>query len=222
MERKKKNSRRLVSQKDGRVIYVKETLLKPKRTEKPFDPTAWYVVLVKRHKEMESAYFLNTKAFNNDGTGEDYNVEAYAAIQASTGNKAVIYGKIFVRVDKLNRVDVLRKCPLLKGYVKDPSLSLTEHNNTDFARVPDKQIADLRKILEIADGAVEYSPEFLQVKDTVKFTRGILSKSKELKGLEGEVQMVNGKRRVTVILDKIGVFKFTLPVSDLGKIIAKS
>ena len=39
-----------------------------------------------------------------------------------------------------------------------------------------------------------------------------------LKDMEGTIEMVNGKKRATIILDKLGVFKFTLPVSQLRKI----
>ena len=216
LERKKKNSRIFKSLKDGRTVYVKKSLLKPHSST--FDPTAWYVIQVRRHKEIDSCHVLNnTKEFTNGHTGQQYGVEAYAAVQEDEGNRLVIHGKIFVRVDEANRVDVLKQCPMLKGYVKDPSRSLTIHDFTDFARVPDKQIVALRQILEIAEGAVEYSEPF-QVNDCVKFKRGILFKSETLKDLEGEIQMINGKKRATVILDKIGVFKFTLPISYLKKV----
>jgi hypothetical protein len=104
---------------------------------------------------------------------------------------------------------------LSEGYLKDPALSLTANDFTDFARVPDREMKALRAILEIADGKVEYSD--LGVNDTVKFTKGILSKSEILKDLEGTIELVNGRKKATVILDKIGVFKFILPVSQLRK-----
>jgi len=144
-------------------------------------------------------------------------VEAYAAVQEDEGNRLVIHGKIFIRVEEINRIDVLRKCPYLKGYVKDLALAHTENDYTDFARVPDREIKALRAILEIADGDVEYSEEPFSINDTVKFKKGILSKSEALKDMEGTIEMVNGKKRATIILDKLGVFKFTLPVSQLRK-----
>ena len=97
------------------------------------------------------------------------------------------------------------------------ALSRTENDFTDFARVPDREIKALRAILEIADGDVEYSEEPFSVNDTVKFKKGIFSKSEALKDMEGTIEMVNGKKRATIILDKLGVFKFTLPVSQLRK-----
>ena len=216
MEQKKRNFRRLKSKESGKIIHQAKE--KPK-VRKAFDPTAWYIVHTRRFKEVCSRDFLNSpKGFVNDSTNTPYTVEAYAAIQEDEGNKLVIHGKIFVRVDEVNRVDVLKKCVFLKGYAKDPALSLTESHFTDFARVPDREIKALRAILEIADGDVEYSERNISANDTVVFKKGILSKSEALKDMVGTIEMVNGKKRATVILDKLGVFKFTLPVSQLRKI----
>lgn len=215
VEKKKRNYRRLKSKETGKIIHQKKENPKVKKV---FDPTAWYVVQTKRYKEVSSRDFLNSpQGFVNASTNKPYTVEAYAAIQEDEGNRLVIHGKIFVRVEEINRVDVLRKCPDLKGYVKDAALTHTENDFTDFARVPDREIKVLREILEIADGTVEYSEAPFKTNDTVKIFKGILSRSKELKGMEGTIEMVNGRKRATVILDKLGVFKFTLPLSQLRK-----
>ena len=215
VEQKKRNYRRLKSKETGIIIHQKKekTIIK-----KVFDPTAWYIVQTKRYKEVSSRDFLNSpKGFVNDSTKEPYTVEAYAAVQEDEGNRLVIHGKIFVRVAEINRVDVLKKCPYLKGYVKDLALAHTEFDFSDFARVPDREIKALREILEIADGVVEYSDQPLKINDTVKISKGILSRAEELKGLEGTIDMVNGRKRATVVLDKLGVFKFNLPVSLIQK-----
>jgi hypothetical protein len=215
LEQKKRNFRRLKSKETGKIILQKK---EKNKVQKVFDPTAWYVVQTKRYKEVISRDFLNsTQGFVNDSTNEPYTVEAYAAIQEDEDNRVVIHGKIFIRVDVVHRVDVLKKCSYLKGYVKDLALSRTEHDFTDFARVPDREIKALRAILEIADGDVEYSEEPFCVNDTVMFKKGILSKSEALKDMKGSIEMVNGKKRATIILDKLGVFKFNIPVSQLRK-----
>ena len=215
VEQKKRNYRRLRSKETGKIIHQKKEKSKVKKV---FDPTAWYVVQTQRYKEIESRDLLSSpKGFVNEKTQASYTVEAYAAIQEDEGNRLVIHGKIFIRVEEINRIDVLRKCQYLKGYVKDLALSRTENDFTDFARVPDREIKALRAILEIADGDVEYSEEPFSVNDTVKFKKGIFSKSEALKDMEGTIEMVNGKKRATIILDKLGVFKFTLPVSQLRK-----
>ena len=215
VERKKQNFRRLRSKETSRILHQKKE--KP-RLQKVFDPTAWYVVQTKRYKEVDSRNLLNSpRGFVDERTKEPYTVEAYAAVQEDEDNKLVIHGKIFVRVDEAHRVDVLKKCPYLKGYVKDPALSLTVNDFTDFARVPDREMKALRAILEIADGAVEYSENPFSLNDTVRIKKGILSKSEVLKGLEGTIEMVNGRKKATVILDKLGVFKFILPVSQLKR-----
>ena len=215
LEQKKRNFRRLRSKETGKIIHQKK---EKNKIQKVFDPTAWYVVQTKRHKEVCSRDFLNSpQGFINDSTNEPYTVEAYAAIQEDEDNRLVIHGKIFIRVDVVHRVDVLKKCTDLKGYTKDRALAYTENGFTDFARVPDREMKALRAILEIADGKVEYSEHSFHVNDTVKFKKGILSKSEALKDMEGTIEMVNGKKRATIILDKLGVFKFNIPVSQLRK-----
>ena len=215
MEQKKRKYRRLRSKSTNKIIHQKKE--RP-RVPKVFDPTAWYVVQVKRHKEVDSRDFLNTpQGFINESTMEPYTVEAYAAIQEEEDNRLVIHGKIFVRVAEVNRIDVLRKCMFLKGYVKDPARELTQHDFTDFARVPDREIRALREILEIADGAVEYSEVPFKINDSVKITKGILSRSEFLKDQKCSVELVNGKKRATVILDSLGVFKFNISLSQLRK-----
>ena len=215
LEQKKRNFRRLRSKETGKIIHQKK---EKNKIQKVFDPTAWYVVQTKRYKEVSSRDFLNSpQGFINDSTNEPYTVEAYAAVQEDEDNRLVIHGKIFIRVNAVHRVDVLKKCSYLKGYVKDLALSRTENDFTDFARVPDREMKALRAILEIADGDVEYSEHSFHVNDTVKFKKGILSKSEALKDMEGTIEMVNGKKRATIILDKLGVFKFNIPVSQLRK-----
>ena len=222
LAQKQRKYRRLRSLTDQRIIHVpKET---PK-LQKVFDPSAWYVADVKRHTELSSETFLNDpKGFVNDKTCQAYQVEAYVAAKTvKTKKTVVIHGKIFIRVDEDHRIDVLRKCPSIRGFKKDPTLLPTAHGFTDFARVPDAQIKALQEILLIADGTVEYSEEVTpQINDSVKLNGGILAKSEVLKDLEGTVEMVNGKNRVTVVLDRIGCFKFTLSSSAISKITRQS
>ena len=167
MEQKQRKYRRLRSLTTHKILHQqKET----SQVRKVFDPTAWYIILTKRYKEVHCRDFLNKpEGFVNGYTNDPYTVEAYAAVQEDENNRLVIHGKIFVRV------------------------------------------------LELADGDVEYSEMPFCVHDTVKFKKGILSKSEILKDLEGTIEMVKGKKRATIILDKLGIFKFTLPVSQLQK-----
>lgn len=222
MASNRRKFRRLRSLTDNKILHLPKE--QPK-IEKVFDPTAWYVADVKRHTELSCASLLNDpKGFLNSKSSQPYQVEAYAAAKTVRTKKTiVIHGKIFIRVDEANRIDVLKQCPSIRGFRKDPTLLPTAHGFTDFARVPDAQIRALQEILQIADGAVEYSEEVIpQVNDSIKLTDGILSKSAVLKDLEGTVEMVNGKNRVTVILDRIGSFKFTLSPSSLSKLTRQS
>lgn len=215
---KQRKYRRLRSLSTNKIIHVQK---EPAGVQKTFDPTAWYIAQVrKRWTELKSRDLLNKpEGFTNNTTSEHYQVEAYVATQRKRGaEKIVIHGKVFVRVAEANRVDVLRQCPYLSRFSKDPSLALTAHEFTDFARVPDVQIERLKAILEIADGTVEYSEELRpQVHDQVRLSDGILSRSVVLKDLEGTIEMLNGRKYATVILDKIGSFKFRLPVSEINK-----
>ena len=224
-QKRTKNYRRLRSLSTNRLLHQEK--------EKPvirtvFDPTAWYVYGVKRNKEIEA------RSFFNDSQDIPFEIEAYAAVQQkkvrtykkgqqSSGprklvEKVVIHGKVFIRVDESHRVATLKLCSLLTHCVVDPTLSRTKEGYRDFARVPDAQMNALKAVLELADGDVEYSEEVPpQVNETVVLNDGFFSESEALKGLQGTVEMVNGKKRATVILDKIGCFKFTLSVGDLKR-----
>ena len=220
-----RNYRRLRSLSTNRMLHQEK---EKSVVQKVFDPTAWYVYGVKRNKEIDVCSFFN------DSPNIPFEIEAYAAVQQkkvrtykkgqhSSGSKqlvekVVIHGKIFIRVDESHRVATLKQCPLLTHCVVDPTLSRTKAGFRDFARVPDAQIRALKAVLEHADGDVEFSEELPpQLHETVALNDGFFSESEVLKGLVGTVEMVNGKKRATVILDKIGCFKFTLSVHDLKR-----
>ena len=224
-QKKTKNYRRLRSLSTNRILHQEK---EKHVVKKAFDPTAWYVYGVKRNKEIETCSFFN------DSNNIPFEIEAYAAIQQkkvrtfkkgqkSDGSKklvekVVIHGKVFIRVDESHRVETLKQCSLLTHCVVDPTLSRTKEGFRDFARVPDAQIRALKAVLKLADGDVEFSEEVPpQVHETVTLNDGFLSESDALKGLKGTVELVNGKKRATVILDNIGCFKFTLSVHDLKR-----
>ena len=224
-QKKARNYRRLRSLTTNRILHQEKVKAGVKKV---FDPTAWYVYGVKRNKEIE------TCAFFNDSNDIPFEIEAYAAVQQkkvrtykkgqqSSGSKklvekVVIHGKVFIRVDESHRVETLKRCSLLTHCVVDPTLSRTKEGYRDFARVPDAQMSALKAVLKLADGDVEFSEEVPpQVHETVVLNDGFFSESEALKGLQGTVEMVNGKKRATVILDKIGCFKFTLSVGDLKR-----
>lgn len=232
-QKKERKYRRLRSLTTNKILHQKKDESAVKKT---FDPTAWYVYGVKRNKEIVSRDFFTSTGnkFKSKADDTEYAVEAYAAVQLKkvrigkksgkavstkkSVEKVVIHGKIFIRVDKTYRVDVMRQCSFLTHCVTDPSLSRTEYDSSDFARVPDDQIQILQSVLNIADGEVEFSEDILpQINETVSLNDGFLSESEELKGLKGTVEMVNGKKTATIILDKIGCFKFTLPLEDLKR-----
>lgn len=187
-----------------------------------FDAEAWYVVeLRNRFTELKARDFLNrSRGFKDERTGEIYCAEAYAAVkQRKRASEVVIHGKLFVRVGQKHRIDLLRQCPYLKRYMTDRARSAAVTGHADFVRVPDRQIETLREILTLADGMVEYSElERPRISDTIRLTDGILSKSKFLRDATGTIEAVGGRNTVTVLLDKIGCFKFVVPTSDVGKI----
>ena len=225
IKKKARNYRRLRSLTTNRILHQeKEKAV----VQKVFDPTAWYVYGVKRNKEIQAC------AFFNDAQNIPFEIEAYAAVQQkkvrtykkdqkSSGSKkqvdkVVIHGKVFIRVDASHRVAVLKLCNLLTHCMVDPTLQKTKDGFRDFARVPDAQIRALKAVLELADGNVEFSEALPpHVHEIVTLNDGFLSESDALKGLRGTVEMTNGKKRATVILDSIGCFKFTLSVEDLKR-----
>ena len=185
-------------------------------TERPFDPSAWYIALVKRHNELVCRKMLN------DPRRFPYKVEAYVAAQQELVLRAnrtrhvkeriVIAGKIFIRVDQSHRQDVLKQCLLLSRYVMDPSASRTASGHTAFARVPDWEIQRLRDIFDLADGPVEYIDTLPRPHDKVQVLTG------PLHGLHGTITTISGRKFATVLLDTLGTFSFRLPIADIAKL----
>ena len=184
--------------------------------ERPFDPSPWYIALVKRRNELVCSKILN------DPDRFPFKVEAYVAAQQElvlranrtrhVKERVVIPGKIFIRVDPNNRQDVLKQCLLLSRYVMDPSASPTANGHTAFARVPDWEIQRLRDIFTLADGPVEYTDTLPQLHDKVQVLTG------PLHGLRGTITTISGRKFATVLLDTLGTFSFRLPISDIAKL----
>ena len=207
--------RRLRSVRDRRVT-VKERIAS---TASAFDPTAWYVYLVRRNKEIATRDFLNN-------TRQGFDVEAYVATQTIVRRKdnktihperVVIHGKLFVRVVEAHRVDVMKRCPFIQKCMVDPATSFADGQLLTFARVPDSQIRVVRDILDKAVGLVEYTDEIPLVHENISVIGGQLLKGALFNDLRGEVVMVNGRKRATVILDGVGCFRWSIPLSDLAK-----
>lgn len=211
--------RKLKSVKDGRV-----RLRMPIVKERPFDPTAWYIYRVKRLKELESRDFLNSRDLG-------FPVEAYVAVQSSVRRKSsspvptrqekvVIHGKLFVRVDEAHRVKVMKQCPLITECVTNASRYIHDGKPTTFVRIPDKQILQIREILDKADGVVTYTEQIPEVHDNIQVIGGLISRSSLFNDVKGEIVTVNGRKSATVILDGIGCFRWKLPLNDLAKHLA--
>ena len=188
--------RRLRSITTNRMLHQKK---EPAEVRKPFDPTAWYVFGVKRNMEFVSRDFFNspTRKLKDLATGTEYNAEAYLAVQVRQSKrkkteKAIIRGKLFVRVDESHRVDVMKQCSLLTHCIVDRSASPSPTGIPHFARIPDAQIQKLRTMLENADGEVE-------------FTEEIPRKPHE------RIVMLDDKRIESIVLDNIGSLRLIQP-----------
>jgi len=226
VEQKKRNYRRLRSKETGKIIHQKKEKSKVKKV---FDPTAWYVVQTKRYKEVSSCDFLSSsKGFVNDSTKEPYNVEAYAAVQEDEGNRLVIHGKIFIRVEEINRIDVLRKCPYLKGYVKGTGTVTKADGTTEVYE--DKTIMSIGVVsysdnmeagnyrvvktdgsqLSFTHSADVIGPTGVEKNYLLDAEGNYYTKNSTLTDMQIQISKNN-------FLDKLGVFKFTLPVSQLRK-----
>lgn len=214
-------SRRLRSLKDARVKLV----IPSEKPDKLFDPTAWYVAEVKKDSELKARQLLSAS------DKLPFQVEPFVATQVllrketseegvteAIRERVVIRGKIFIRVAQEHRIAVLKACPYLTRYMKDPALTRTKNDFTDFARVPDCEIQVLTEILRLADGPVKYTKTAPGIHDRIQVVDGQLSKYKSLEGMKGEVTQVHGRNYVTVVLDTLGAFKFLLPVTHLAKL----
>lgn len=176
--------------------------------------------MVNKNKEKACCDFLN-----QGKTG--FKVEAYVATQVvrkgrrDTGKvvqseRVVIPRKIFVRVDEPYRKAVMQQCPYIDKCLTNPKSRLDkEPRKTLFVRIPDWEIQRVRQILEHAAGPVEFSETIPEIHDNVTVIGGQLLKGSTSNGIKGEVVMVNGHKRATVILDGVGCLKWSIPISDL-------
>lgn len=173
----------------------------------------WLVAVVKRHSELRCHDFLSRL------TGIDYPLESYVAAQQELkfyanrtrriSHHVVIPGKIFIRVDEKNRQDVLKQCLLLSRYLKDPS-TITPNGFTDFMKVSDAEICQLRSFLEKVDAPVEYIEHTPHKNDKIQVLTGRFA------GLKGRVYEENNNRFVVITLDQLGDFRCKLPISEIG------
>ena len=82
--------------------------------------------------------------------------------------RVVIHGKIFVRVAEAHRVAVMQQCPYIEKCLTNPKSILDKDTKrTSYARVPDWQIQQVRQILDVADGIVEFTEEVPEIHENV-------------------------------------------------------
>ena len=114
----------------------------------------------------------------------------------------VMPGYIFVYIDRSQYKDVL----MTYG-----ALAFLREVGTPVA-IPDVQIKNLRSMVELSTGMVEFSQEDLSVGTPVEITKG------DLLGLVGELVEIKGKHKVAVRIQGLGYALTTLSLSFLKKL----
>ena len=77
--------------------------------------------------------------------------------------------------------------------------------------IPDKQLDNLRIMVENADEPVEYSPKSFDRGETITIIKG------PLEGMMGELIEIKGKHQVVVRLERFGYASTTIPMSFIQK-----
>ena len=113
----------------------------------------------------------------------------------------VVNGYIFVRIP----VTYFLKVTAVYG-----AIAFVREGGQPVA-IPDKQLDNLRFMVENADEPVEYSQESFDRGETITIIKG------PLEGMMGELVEIKGKHQVVIRLEKFGCAITTVPMSFISK-----
>nr|MBD3623077.1 UpxY family transcription antiterminator [Sunxiuqinia sp.] len=146
----------------------------------------WHAVYVKSRAEKKSLAELIRRG-----------IEAYLPLQVSKRQwsdrvkiveEPLLRGYLFVRVSYREYVEVLK----VSGVMAFISFG------NEPAKIPEKQINDLKLFLEKVNSAVHVTNENIAKGQKVRVVAGALA------GIEGEISEVRGKKRIVLRFDKLG------------------
>lgn len=146
----------------------------------------WHAVYVKSRAEKKSLAELIRRG-----------IEAYLPLQVSKRQwsdrvkiveEPLLRGYLFVRVSYREYVEVLK----VNGVMAFISFG------NEPAKIPEKQINDLKLFLEKVNSAVHVTNENIAKGQKVRVVAGALA------GIEGEISEVRGKKRIVLRFDKLG------------------
>lgn len=146
----------------------------------------WHAVYVKSRAEKKSLAELIRRG-----------IEAYLPLQVSKRQwsdrvkiveEPLLRGYLFVRVSYREYVEVLK----VSGVMAFISFG------NEPAKIPEKQINDLKLFLEKVNSAVHVTNENIAKGQKVRVVGGALA------GIEGEISEVRGKKRIVLRFDKLG------------------
>ncbi|WP_339735028.1 UpxY family transcription antiterminator [uncultured Sunxiuqinia sp.] len=146
----------------------------------------WHAVYVKSRAEKKSLGELIRRG-----------IEAYLPLQVSKRQwsdrvkiveEPLLRGYLFVRVSYREYVEVLK----VSGVMAFISFG------NEPAKIPEKQINDLKLFIEKVNSAVHVTNENIAKGQKVRVVAGALA------GIEGEISEVRGKKRIVLRFDKLG------------------
>lgn len=148
----------------------------------------WYVA----HTRVNQEFIIKVKL---DELGvENFLPQDTRVRETPVGRKQIrvplIHGMIFIRTDKATSFSLINDHFLRIVYLKD-----IEGRHSLI--VPDKQMADFMRLLEVAASGIEILNKDLRQGDRVRVIDG------PLKGLEGELVRFRGHKRVVIRLDGV-------------------
>ena len=124
-------------------------------------------------------------------------------------DRVVIPSLVFIHCTEAVRRDVV-SLPFIIRFLTNRAGSSPEGSNKPLAIIPDSQIRTLQFMVGNSDTPVTFTPCIYRQGDKIRVIRG------NLKGLEGEVQIVDDRHsELSVVIGLLGSAKLTIATVDV-------
>lgn len=184
---------------------------------------SWFVAVVTHNTEIKCVERLeklvntwrSSKAIDSSEEVATYvPTQTVVRIQPSTGRrvrvkKVLAPCYLFIRCKDAVRYQIACEAPYILRFLMDRA-SKTESGRNDFARIPNGQMENFKRMVEEAVNAVIIDPSRVHVGDKVRITTGRLA------GLVGNIcKEPDGSSMIALRVDFLGYAKMECPIANL-------
>ena len=166
------------------------------------DKEYWFALYVRRHHEKKTAECL-------EKWGDTYFLPVQKVIRQWSDRKKkvdvlVIPMVIFIHTTEKRRIELLSLLPSVLG-------TLTDHVTRKPSIIRDKEMETFMFMLNSSENTVGFTDVSFAKGDVVEVVKG------PLKGLEGELQTIEGKQMVVIRIKSLGAASVEIPLEYIVK-----